>query len=86
MEEEEETTISSASPSKDNLSTAREKLKSKLTKSKTTVLVQETPVNVSPEDDDEHYKRLRSAMAGPKKSVNAKDMQAVLVNEDEYDA
>jgi hypothetical protein len=37
------------------------------------------------DDSEEEYKRRRATMAGPKARINASDMQAVMVNQDEED-
>jgi len=47
--------------------------------------VAEPQQEVSAEDSEEEYRRKRAAMAGPKKKVDEKDMDAVKVNEEVYD-
>jgi hypothetical protein len=65
----------------DSVLTAREKLKNKF-KQKNKPVPVEAPVEESAEDSDAEYRRKRTAMAGPLKSVDIKDMQAIKVNDD----
>jgi len=75
--------VAVASPSKDEVLAAREKLKSKLTPGKKKSEPAETKVEPDGYDTDEaerEYQRVRSTMAGPKKSVTIKDMESINVS------